>query len=137
MLSVITAPAVPGGTGVTVLARLRGADGQLVTQASLASVTYSVADLTSGEVLGTGTVTISSAVYDDLQQGDPRWTADGVNAVGDDGEHGFNFAATPVALTRTACQKSSGISGDCVSLVRGLPRRWPTRALDGAVKLNW
>lgn len=90
---------VAAGSGVTVLARLRGNDGGLVTQASLTSIAYSVANLTSGSVLGTGSFTVSDSVYDSLQQGDARWTQDSESRPGPDGSHGYNFAATiPASL---------------------------------------
>lgn len=75
----------------------------LITQASLSSITYSVYDLTAEESLGTGTVTISTSVYDALQQDDPGWTKDNayLAAAGltPDGAWGFNFAFTlPASL---------------------------------------
>lgn len=104
--SVITGAAVPGQSGVTLLARVRGSDGRLITQASLSSIAYTVSDLTNGESLGTGTFTISSTVYDSLQQGDPRWSADSAARPGADGSHGYNFAgelpASLFALTTLA-----------------------------------
>ena len=93
---------VAAGSGVTVLARLRGQDGALVTRASLSSIAYSVANLTTGAVLGTGTFTISSAVFDSLQS-DARWTQDTEARPGPDGSHGYNFAATlPASLFATS-----------------------------------
>jgi len=91
--SVINGTAVPGKSGVTLLARLRGSDGRLVTRASLSSIAYTVSDLSAGTSLGTGTFTISTTVYDSLQQGDPRWSADSAREPGPDGSHGYNFAA--------------------------------------------
>lgn len=89
---------VAGGSGVTLLARLRGQDGSLVTRASLSSISYSVANLTAGTVLGTGSLTVSSTVFDDLQT-DARWTQDTANRPGPDGASGYNFAATlPASL---------------------------------------
>lgn len=95
--SVIPAGSIPTGTGVTLLARLRGAAGALVTQASLSSIAWTALELTAGTELGTGTWTVSEVVYDSLQQGDPRWSADDASNPGEDGEHGFNFAATVAA----------------------------------------
>jgi hypothetical protein len=89
---------VAAGSGVTILARLRGQDGSLVTQASLTSIAYSVANLTEGEVVGTGSLTVSTCVYDSLQT-DARWTQDTASRPGPDGATGYNFAATlPASL---------------------------------------
>lgn len=97
--SVITGAAIPGKSGVTLFARLRGNAGALITQASLTSITYAVLDLTSGVSLGTGTFAVSTTVYDALQQGDPRWQVDTVAAPGRDGSSGYNFAGTlPASL---------------------------------------
>jgi hypothetical protein len=96
---VVTGPAVPSRTGVTLLARLRAGSGQLVTRASLSSIAYAVSNVSTGASLGTGTFTISECVYDSLQQNDPRWTADSAASPGADGAHGLNFAATlPASL---------------------------------------
>lgn len=92
--SVITGPAIPGRTGVVLLARVRASNGQLITQASLSSIAYTVSNVTLGTTLGTGTFTISSTVFDALQQGDVRWQEDSADEPGPDGVHGFNFAAT-------------------------------------------
>ena len=106
LINPLTGGPTPGKTGVTLLARVRMANGQLLTQASLSSIAYTVSDLTNGSSLGTGTFTVSSTVYDDLQQYDPRWQADSAGEPGDDGEFGFNFAgalpATLFALTTLA-----------------------------------
>ena len=76
--------------GATVLARIRGNSGAYITQASLSTITYNVYDLDDSDAAVTnGSVTISSSVFDTLQTGDDRWTADSV---------GFNFAfSLPVA----------------------------------------
>ncbi len=64
----------------------------LITQASLTSITYTVTDLATGLVLGSGTITIASSVYDALQQTDPGWTRDSAAQPGNDGAFGYNFA---------------------------------------------
>lgn len=95
--SVITGKAIPGASGVTLLARIRGAVGLLITQASLASIAWTVTDATLGTVLGTGTSPVASSVYDSLQISDPRWTQDTPLLPGPDGASGFNFQATLAA----------------------------------------
>ncbi len=92
--SVIAGPAIPAKSGVTLLARLRGQDGNLITRASLSTITYTVSELVAGATLGTGTFTISSVIFDSLQQNDARWSQDDAGNPGPDGTFGFNFAAT-------------------------------------------
>lgn len=75
------------------LARIVGQSGQPITQASLSSIAYTVSDLTAWLSAGTGTFTISSTVFDALQQADPRWTVDSAMNPGPDGAWGYNFAA--------------------------------------------
>lgn len=97
-LGVITGQAV-ANQGVFLAARLRGATGVLVTQASLAAVLYTASDLTAGVQLGTGSFPIASSVFDALQQSDPRWTKDSAAYPGPDGAWGYNFAQVlPAAL---------------------------------------
>lgn len=92
-LSVITGVIV-AGSGATLMARLRGNAGQLVTQASLTSISYTVTDLTAGTVSSPVTVSVAACVFDNLQQGDPRWSKDSANDPGPDGEHGYNALVT-------------------------------------------
>ncbi len=94
-------PAPPTGSGVVaaqsgilLLARVVGATGGAITQASITSIAWTVTDLTLGTVLATGTFTVSSSVFDSLQQNDPRWTYDSAASPGPDGAFGYNFAAT-------------------------------------------
>lgn len=90
--SVITGPAIPGRTGVTLLARVRMGSGQLATRAGLSSIAYAASDVTSGVALGSGTFALTT-LSDTLAQGDPRWREDSAAAPGPDGAHGFNWAA--------------------------------------------
>lgn len=83
-----------GRSGVTLMARLRGAAGQPVTQASLSSITWQLSDLTAGTVAGSGTFAVASSIFDALQQADPRWQADSALVPGPDGSWGYNFLAT-------------------------------------------
>lgn len=97
--SVIAGPAVPGLTGVTLLARVRGGDGRLLTRASLLAVNWSLANLSTGTVLSGGALVLASSVFDALQQSDPRWQVDSAAAPGPDGAWGYNFAGTiPAAM---------------------------------------
>ena len=76
------------------MARIRGAGGSLLTQASLSTITYSVSNLTSGTTGTSTSLTISSVVFDSLQQNDPRWVFDSAGEPGADGGYGYNFLAT-------------------------------------------
>ena len=82
---------VHAGSGVCLMARLRGLDGNLVTQASLSSITYAIRDLTDAVTDSTGSLTISSVIFDSLQQNDLRWRKDSQSRPGPDGQHGYNF----------------------------------------------
>jgi hypothetical protein len=62
--------------GATVLARVIGQAGSNITQASLSTITYAIYAAETGTSVATGTVTISSSVYDTLQTSDARWTHD-------------------------------------------------------------
>lgn len=65
------------------LARLHDHDGNRVTQASLASITWGAFNSITGTSLGSGSLTIADVIYDALQTA-AIWTADAV---------GFNFKA--------------------------------------------
>lgn len=89
----VFAGSVAAGSGVTLLARVLGANGEPITQATLTAVTAKVTNLNSGSTGAAITLTISSVVFDALQQSDPRWTFDSVHSPGRDGRHGYNFCA--------------------------------------------
>lgn len=94
VLSVITGQAVTGNAGIAIMARIRGSDGNLITQASLLAIAYSVYDIDAAASLVSSTaLTISSVVYDSLQQTDQIWTKDALGRPGTDQEHGYNFKA--------------------------------------------
>lgn len=61
---------------LAVMARVLNISGVAITQASFGTITCDVYDLTDRSQTGDLTVTVSSAVYDTLQTGDPRWTLD-------------------------------------------------------------
>ena len=92
---------VIANSGVTCMARLCGAGGALVTQASISSIGYAIRDLTDGETDSASTLTVSSVIYDSLQQTDPRWTKDSAIALGKDGRWGYNFLNTFAATLFT------------------------------------
>lgn len=86
-------------SGATLMARIRGNDGQLLTRASVSTITYTVTDTTGPAAVGTAPLTVSSTVFDNLQQSDPRWTRDSADYPGSDGAWGYNFACViPAAL---------------------------------------
>ncbi len=92
--SVITGKAIPGQSGVTLIARILGNMGTPITMASLASIAYTVTDTTAGVNLGSGFFTVGGSVFDALVNGDPRWTQDSPQSPGPDGLSGYNFQAT-------------------------------------------
>ncbi len=77
--------------GVTFMARVYGNAGTAITQASLSSIGYAVTDLSDlTNPVTSGTLTISSVVFDTLQTG-VRWTKDST---------GYNFLyAAPATWT--------------------------------------
>jgi len=80
--------------GATFLARIVGADGADITQASITSGSYKVYDLdssTSTTAVATGSITVNTNVYNELQT-DDRWTEDST---------GYNFAHTIAATVFT------------------------------------
>lgn len=93
---------VVAGSGVSLLARLLGNDGNLLTQASLSSIAYSVYNVTDSASGGAGTLTVSSVIFDSLQQSDRRWRVDSIDRPGVDGRYGYNFAATLAASLFTS-----------------------------------
>lgn len=106
-LSVITG-SVTAKSGVTIMGRIRGANGALITQASLSTIAYVVSDLTAGTTSSSTSATISSVVFDSLQQTDPRWTKDNQFNLGTDGAYGYNFAITIPATTFPISTVESG-----------------------------
>ena len=84
----------PGGSGISVLARVVGSLGLPITQATVTAIAWTLTDLTTGTVVATGTWTVSSAVYQALVQNDPRWTLDSPARPGSDGLSGYNLLGT-------------------------------------------
>lgn len=90
-------------SGCALFARIRGNDGLLLNRASVASITYTVTDVAAGTTVGSGIINVAAAVFDNLQQSDPRWTRDSADYPGPDGAWGFNFAFTlPGAMLPSA-----------------------------------
>lgn len=86
-------------TGLTIMARVLGNAGTAITQASLTSIKMDVYDIDDEDApvaIGTqDTLTISSVVFDELVDDDPRWINSGGSA------EGYNFLHT-IAATRFA-----------------------------------
>jgi hypothetical protein len=84
-----------GKSGVWIAARILGNLGIPAVQADLASITYTVQDLTTQKQIGTGTLTVANVMYNSLVQSDARWTVDSQWAPNaSDRQWGYNFAAT-------------------------------------------
>ena len=68
--------------GAAIAARVRKLnDGQLIQQADVSSVTYTIRDAKTGEAVQSHenvSVQVANAVYDTLQTGNPLWTVDRV-----------------------------------------------------------
>lgn len=76
--------------GVHLMARIKGQDAELVTQASITSGTYVVTNVsTAAEIVGSTALTIASVIFDTLQT-DARWSKAG----------GYNFR---FFVPKTAC----------------------------------
>jgi len=94
-LPLITTQAVPGHSGVLLMARIVGQGGVLITQATISAVQVVVTDLTQVLATGSGPVntynpSISSVISNGLQQVLP-WTQDSQANPGPDGLWGYNF----------------------------------------------
>ncbi len=74
-------------SGVTLMARVVGAGGTPITQASIGSISYAVQDVTEGTRVASGSISVAGTVYDSLQP----WAEDA---------NGYNFAwTTPASST--------------------------------------
>lgn len=103
--------AITAGSTVALLARVRGANGQLITQSSVASIGYQVVNLATGAIVDTGTFSPTSAVFNSLVTNDPRWTCDSQQQPGADGASGYNFLGTlPGADFATTTPAAPGLS---------------------------
>lgn len=85
---------VTSGSDVALMARIRGSDGALLTQASISAVAWQATDLTAGAIAGAGSFTPSSVIFNTLVTADLRWTRDSADNLGAlDGVWGYNFLA--------------------------------------------
>lgn len=89
MSAAIKVAKVIEGAGAVLLARVVGNAGTPITQASLSSISRLVYVPATATSVSSGTLTISSVVYDALQTGD-LWAAD---------SEGYNFKDTIGAST--------------------------------------
>jgi hypothetical protein len=126
-VAVITGQAIANRSGVTLLARIVGQNGQPITQASLSKIQYALTDFGAGVRASTPgppnpapttgllrTVTISTTVFDALQQNDPRWTKDSAANLGVDGLWGWNFLFTiPLIESDGIAMLTSGNRQQC------------------------
>jgi hypothetical protein len=69
----------------SLMARVVGSNGVLITQADITSIAYSVVKISDGTVIGTGSLTVADVVFDTLQT-DKRWSEDST---------GYNVLITP------------------------------------------
>ncbi len=101
MIYLPTTRAVPGKSGLILMARILGANRQAITQATLTSITYTVTDITTGLAIATAqALTIGNVVFDNLVKTDPTWDADSQdNPSLEDGLWGYNFKTTIPALS--------------------------------------
>lgn len=94
---IITGAAVVAKSGVTLMARIVGWTAEPITRATLSTIDYAVKNLDDADIaVVTGTLTIASVIYDDLQT-DARWTKDSEELPGPDGRWGYNFLTTLAA----------------------------------------
>ena len=92
IVPVVTQSAVPAKSGVALMARVLGNNGEPILQATISSIGYTVHNLDDSTITDvTGSFTVSSAIYDSLQRSDLTWTKDDVDNPGTDGRYGYNF----------------------------------------------
>jgi hypothetical protein len=94
-LGVITSPIpIPYGTTVSLMARIRGLNGALITPAAVSTITYLLWNMSDDTRVmpssSTRSLTVSDVVSD-IQQNTAIWSADGPDNLGPDGRHGFVF----------------------------------------------
>jgi len=88
---------VTAQSGVTLMARVLGYNGEPITKVSITSIAYSVRLKNTATTTATGTLTVNDVVYNDLQQQDATWQVDDVDNPGTDARWGYNFRATLAA----------------------------------------
>lgn len=112
-LGIITAPTpIPYGTTISLMARIRGLNGALITQTTVDTVTYLLWNMTTDARVmpasGTRSLVVSSVIYNSLQMNTALWSADGPDVLGADSRHGYNFKYD-VPATDTASTESLAI----------------------------
>ncbi len=78
--AVFTSVLVPGSADVVLLGRVRSRGGELLTQATVASIAWTLSDVSDGAaqgVLATGAFVVADTIFDQLQV-DALWTKDSV-----------------------------------------------------------
>jgi len=76
--AVFTSVLIPGNADVVLLARIRNRAGSLLTQATVASIAWTLSDVSDGAnqgVLATGTFVVADTIFDALQV-DELWVKD-------------------------------------------------------------
>lgn len=97
---------IVANSGVTLLARILGQNGNPITVASLSTIQYAIRNLTLGTTPTalTSAGTVASLVSNDLVQNDPRWSIDSADNPGEDGRWGRNFLLTLAASLFTSAR---------------------------------
>jgi hypothetical protein len=95
LIAAIITGTATGQSGVWLAARILGNLGAPIVQADIASISYTVMDLTTATQIASGTFTVANVVYNSLQQTDARWSVDSQYSPNPiDRSWGYNFAAT-------------------------------------------
>ncbi len=92
-----------GGSGTAVWGRVvNPTTGVYLTQGALSAITYTIRDLSRGTTVASGSLTISSVVFDTLQTGDLAWVQDAI---------GYNFKTIlpGTAFAFTAVNDAAGL----------------------------
>lgn len=104
----------------TLMARIVGIDAAAITQATISSIAYRIADRHTKATIDSDTLTVSSVVFDTLQT-DARWTADAT---------GYNFRWTLSAAQLPTGNRSVSVDltltttgGDTIPVVFHLTTR--------------
>lgn len=106
---ILSGPVI-AGSGVLLLARIRTSGGDLLNQASVSGIAWTLTDVTNGVPVSSGTFAAGATVFNSLQQGDVRWTQDSQRNPGPDGLWGYNFGATiPASAVPLTPQTPAGV----------------------------
>lgn len=90
----------PRGRSVPVQARVVGANDQPVLQSNVSSIAYVATDVSSGQTVASGTLTVSAVVFDTLRT-DCGWhEGTAADPWVDDDNEGYNFRTVlPASIT--------------------------------------